>query len=189
MPLSPEPQNVAVFATSLGWIALVGRDAVLRRLTFGHSSAREAVGALEPDLREEALPGDWNPLLAERLKAYASGDAVDFDDIEVDPGPISPFRRRVLRCCRRIPYGRALTYGQLAAKAGSPGAARAVGSCMAGNRIPLIVPCHRVVSAGGQIGGFSALGGPRTKQRLLAMEARATETGDHACFSQRLCGS
>ena len=175
----PSPQNLAVFATSLGWMALVGRGNVLLRLTFGHASAREAVEAaieaLEPDLLELARPGDWNPPLVERLKAYACGDAVDFDDVEVDPGPISPFRRRVLRCCRRIPYGSTLTYGQLAAKAGSRRAARAVGSCMATNRIPLIIPCHRVVSAGGRIGGFSALGGARTKQRLLTMEARAAE--------------
>ena len=175
MPGSSVSQNVAVFDTSLGWMAMVGHGAVLKRLTFGHSSARVAIGGLETDLLEMARPGDWNSSLVERLRAYATGAVVDFDDVEVDPGPISPFRRRVLRHCRRIAYGQTLTYGQLAAKAGSPDAARAVGNCMAANRIPLIIPCHRVISTGGQLGGFSAGGGLRTKKKLLAMEAEAAE--------------
>jgi methylated-DNA-[protein]-cysteine S-methyltransferase len=64
-----------------------------------------------------------------------------------------------------------LTYGELAAKAGYPGAARAVGNCMAANRIPLLIPCHRVVCAGGRLGSYSAPGGTVTKRRLLALEA------------------
>jgi len=185
MANTPSSQNIATFATSLGWMALVGRGSVLRRLTFGHASARAAIDALEPELLEMARPGDWNPPLVEQLQAYAAGVVVEFDEIELDPGSLSPFRRRVLRQCRRIPYGQTLTYGQLAARAGSPGAARAVGGCMAANRIPVIIPCHRVVSSGGRIGGFSAVRGVRTKQRLLAMEARVAETGaGHARFSQ-----
>ena len=72
--------------------------------------------------------------------------------------------------CRKIPYGKTLSYGQLAAKAGRPGAARAVGNHMAGNRTPIIVPCHRVLPSGGGLGGFSAAGGVALKRRLLEME-------------------
>ena len=90
---------------------------------------------------------------------------------EIDLGWTTEFQRRVIRRCRRIPYGKTATYGQIASAAGSPGAARAVGSCMAANRFPLIVPCHRVVRSGGGIGAFSAPGGTRTKRRLLAMES------------------
>jgi methylated-DNA-[protein]-cysteine S-methyltransferase len=66
-----------------------------------------------------------------------------------------------------------MTYGALAATAGHPRAARAVGNCMAGNCVPLIVPCHRVVRAGGDIGPYSAAEGSATKRRLLEMEAAA----------------
>jgi methylated-DNA-[protein]-cysteine S-methyltransferase len=68
-----------------------------------------------------------------------------------------------------------LTYGQLARRVGSPAAARAVGSTMARNRLPLVIPCHRVVGSGGQLRGFSAPGGVAVKQRLLQMEAARKE--------------
>ncbi|MEX1224432.1 MAG: MGMT family protein, partial [Pirellulales bacterium] len=73
--------------------------------------------------------------------------------------------------CRRIPIGQTMSYAELAAVAGSPGAARAVGNIMAGNRVPIIVPCHRVVGSGGSLGGYSSSGGLRTKRRLLSLEA------------------
>ena len=113
---------------------------------------------------------EWHEALVERLRAYASGDCVEFSDVQIDVARLTPFRRRVTAACRAIRYGETLTYGELAAAAGSPRAARAVGSCMAANRYPLIVPCHRVVAAGGRLGDFSAPGGVATKRRLLAME-------------------
>jgi methylated-DNA-[protein]-cysteine S-methyltransferase len=84
---------------------------------------------------------------------------------------LSDFQRAVVGHCRRIPPGQTLTYGQLAARVGRPRAARAVGRVMATNRFPLIVPCHRVVAAGGVLGGFSAPQGLAMKKRLLAAEA------------------
>ena len=77
---------------------------------------------------------------------------------------------QVVRACRKIGRGRTRTYGELAAAAGSPGASRAVGSVMAKNRFPIIVPCHRVVGAGGSLGGFSAPTGLNLKERMLALE-------------------
>ncbi len=155
----------------LGWIALIGTGEMLLQLTFGHTSARAALEALEDNLAQDAQEEAWNGRLVRRLEAYSAGEPVDFTDVEIDPGPVSEFRRCVILHCRRIGYGQTLSYGQLASKTGSPGAARAVGSCMAANRIPLIVPCHRVLPASGRPGAFSAPGGSRTKQRLLAMEA------------------
>jgi methylated-DNA-[protein]-cysteine S-methyltransferase len=163
--------SVVVFPSPLGWIALVGTGETLMQLTFGHHSREAAVRALDPALAENATPEDWNAPLVHRLLEYAQGTAVDLSGISIDPGPLGPFQRRVVDHCRRIPYGRTLSYGQLAAKAGSPGAARAGGNCMAANRIPLGIPCHRVVPTGGNLGGFSAPGGVLTKKRLLAMEA------------------
>ncbi len=167
------PSVLTAFPSSLGWMAIIGAGDVLQQLTVAQRSARAAEKALDPALLCAAIRGSWNEGLILRLQAYASGSVVDFRDIKVDLSGLSPFRRRVAEHCRRIPYGQILTYGQLAAKAGSSGAARAVGNCMAANRIPLIIPCHRVVLAGGRIGAFSAPGGSNTKRRLLAIEAAA----------------
>ena len=97
---------------------------------------------------------------------------MDFRDVAVDPGALTPFWEVVVRQCREIPYGRTMSYGQLAARAQSPRAARAVGNCMARNRIPLIIPCHRVIAASGGPGPYSAPGGTAMKRRLLLLEAR-----------------
>jgi len=169
---SPNRQAfVVVFPTRLGWFALVGSGTKLRALTFGHPTRAAALEALDPGLLARAREGQWNPSLVARLRAYASGRPADFRDVPLDFADCTPFERRVLRSCRRIPLGKTLTYGQLAAKAGSPGAARAVGRCMARNRVPVIVPCHRVVASGGQLGGYSAAGGTAMKRRLLELEA------------------
>ncbi len=105
-----------------------------------------------------------------RLRAYAADEEVDFSDVRVDERHLTDFGRRVVKACRRIPRGQTRSYGQLAAVCGSPGAARAVGQVMAKNRYPLIVPCHRVLAAGGLLGGFSAPQGLTMKRRLLELE-------------------
>jgi methylated-DNA-[protein]-cysteine S-methyltransferase len=177
-PKLSERDCVVVFPTSLGWMAVVGSGQVLKQLTFGHASAARAAGSLDPALTEDARAVNWNPRLVCRLKAYAMGEPEDFQDVPVDPGPQTRFHRRVTACCRSIPRGRTLSYGQLAARAGSPGAARAVGNCMAANRIPLVIPCHRVVGAGGRLHGYSGPGGVNTKRRLLDIEAAAAQDGN-----------
>jgi methylated-DNA-[protein]-cysteine S-methyltransferase len=95
--------------------------------------------------------------------------------IPLDLSRCSPFHRRVYEIARTIPAGETWTYGELAARAGSPGAARAVGQAMARNPFPLVVPCHRVMGAQGWAGGFSAHGGVSTKFRLLRIEGGAAE--------------
>ncbi len=163
--------TLVVLPSDLGWMGLVASGRTLRHLTFGHGSAEEAVAAIPRHLTENARASRGNSPLVRRLQAYASGARDQFRDIEVDPGPLTDFQRRVLRRCRRIPYGKTLTYGELAAQAGHPGAARAVGNCMAANPVPLIIPCHRVVASGGKLGGYSAVGGLKMKRRLLELEA------------------
>jgi methylated-DNA-[protein]-cysteine S-methyltransferase len=108
--------------------------------------------------------------VVERLKSYAAGEAVDFSDVRIDDGHLTEFGRKIVKACRRIARGGTKTYGELAARCGSPGAARAVGQVMARNRYPLVVPCHRVLAAGGLIGGFSAPEGLTMKRRLLSLE-------------------
>jgi len=170
MTASAQPTALVIFPSRLGWMAMIGAGDVLMQLTLAHTSPDAAAGACSRDLLENAQRGTWNEPLLRRLQAYACGAPADFRDVRIDPGRLTAFQRRVARRCRQIPYGKTLSYGALAAKAGSPGAARAVGNCMAANRIPLVIPCHRVLRADGRPGAYSAPGGTRTKKRLLALE-------------------
>lgn len=101
------------------------------------------------------------------LRRYFSGERMSLD-YPVDLSGESAFRTRVYNRVRQIPYGRTVTYGQVAEDAGCPGGARAVGQAMGANRFPLIIPCHRVVSRRGKVGGFSS--GVELKKYLLRME-------------------
>jgi methylated-DNA-[protein]-cysteine S-methyltransferase len=163
-----------VFPSNLGWMVLVWNGDRLMRLTFGHESAAAAIASLEVDegwaTSGTRSPHAWIADLAGRLQSYAAGNDEQFDDVALDLTHLSAFQNRVVRNCRRISRGRVRSYGELAAAAGSPGAARAVGSVMARNRFPIIVPCHRVVASGGSLGGFSARDGVSMKRRMLEME-------------------
>jgi methylated-DNA-[protein]-cysteine S-methyltransferase len=157
------------FPSRLGWMAAVWGDHGLKRLIFGYRSKRAALASVEARPAGERSTDLMNDLI-DRLQAYAQGESDDLQDVEVDLSERTPFQRSVLTQCRRIARGHILTYGELAVRAGSPRSARAVGSVMASNPIPLIIPCHRVVAARGSLGGFSAPGGLSMKRRLLEME-------------------
>lgn len=105
---------------------------------------------------------------ARQLEAYFAGALTDFD-LPLAPAG-TPFQLGVWREMSRIPFGRTLTYGELAARVG--GIARAVGTACGANPIPVIIPCHRVVAAGKALGGFSGGQGLATKRLLLAHEIR-----------------
>lgn len=166
--------QVAVFPSSLGWIAILGRGGRLAGLTFGQPTAKDALARFRGDVCLEPAR-DWNTPLVERLQRYADGHADAFLDVELDIGRLTPFQAAVIEACRRIPLGQTRTYGELAIEAGRPGAARAVGNVMARNCIPLVIPCHRVVGSSGGLGGYSGVEGLVTKRRLLALEAAALE--------------
>jgi len=99
-----------------------------------------------------------------------SGGASDLSGVVLDLGGVPVFERRVYQVLRTIPPGEAVSYGEIAARVGDPGAARAVGRALGRNPVPILVPCHRVVAADGGLGGFSASGGVTTKARLLRIE-------------------
>ncbi len=162
--------RAAAFETSLGWIAAAESDHICTGLTLGHRSKAPAIRALARLCEFELEECAWHRDLAARLCDYTAGDPVPLDDVAVDWTGVSRFARRVLQACRRIPYGQTRSYTQLAQTAGSPRAARAVGNVMASNRHPLLVPCHRVVTSSGALGGFSAPSGTQLKQRLLDLE-------------------
>jgi methylated-DNA-[protein]-cysteine S-methyltransferase len=109
--------------------------------------------------------------LADRLRAHFSGVRDSFADVELDLEGLTEFQRAIVAALRAVPWGEVVTYGELAALAGHPNAQRAAGSVCAGNRFPLVVPCHRVVSANG-IGRYGATG-VEFKRRLLELEGVA----------------
>lgn len=105
-----------------------------------------------------------------RIQALLGGAHDDLLDVPLDVSGVPAFHRGVYEITRRIPPGRTLTYGEIAARLGEPGAARAVGQALGHNPFAPVVPCHRVLAAGGGAGGFSAAGGVATKLRLLQIE-------------------
>ena len=104
------------------------------------------------------------------IVALLSGDATDLSAVALDMERVPAFDRRVYEVARTIGPGETLTYGDIAARLGDPGAAREVGQALGRNPFAVIVPCHRVIAAGGKTGGFSANGGVTTKLRLLEIE-------------------
>ena len=104
-------------------------------------------------------------------KRYFTGEETDFGGVRLDLEDVDAVFRRIDQAARRVGWGRSTTYGALAKEIGAgPEAARDVGLAMANNPAPLIIPCHRVLAAGGKIGGFSAPGGSTTKIRMLELE-------------------
>jgi len=106
------------------------------------------------------------------IRHYLDGEKIDFSAVAVDLDGLDGLRRRIYEALRRIGFGRTVTYGELANSLGAAGweAARDVGEAMGKNPMPIVIPCHRVLAAGGKLGGFSAYGGTVTKQKLLALE-------------------
>ncbi len=125
--------------------------------------------AAEDEFADELNLSDGLRKLREEIDAYFKGSKQGFTT-RVDLSGLSEFQRDVLTVCLEIPFGAVKTYGELANAIGKPGAAQAVGGVMARNPIPLVIPCHRVVAAGGGLHGYSAAGGLKTKQFLLALE-------------------
>ncbi|HUE72202.1 MAG TPA: methylated-DNA--[protein]-cysteine S-methyltransferase [Pirellulaceae bacterium] len=165
-----ELRHSYVFPTECGWMAVCWTGPLLRGFTLGHPSAAAALATLGDGADPTDSPPAFVRRLAERIQAYASGVRDDFRDVPLDLSHLTEFQQRVVEQCRRIRPGQTLSYAELAAQAGYPGAARAVGNTMARNRFPIVVPCHRVVGAGGTIGGFSAPSGISLKQKLLVLE-------------------
>jgi O-6-methylguanine DNA methyltransferase len=126
-----------------------------------------------PNAREAPAPPEVERAL-DGIRALMRGDASNLSSTALDMDGVPPFHRRVYEMARTIPPGETLSYGEIAARLGAPGSARAVGQALGRNPFPIIVPCHRVLAAGGKLGGFSANGGIGTKLRLLALEGAST---------------
>ncbi len=123
-----------------------------------------------PEARRAPPPGEIQKAIA-LVGRYFEGEAVDFSRLALDLGDQDDFFRDIYAAAREIGWGRTTTYGTIAKALGKgPEAAREVGQAMARNPVALIIPCHRVLAAGGRIGGFSAPGGSAAKARMLELE-------------------
>jgi methylated-DNA-[protein]-cysteine S-methyltransferase len=167
IPVIPLPPGVSwtYVISPLGPVGMAATPKGVCRVALGAPPrwARAAFPGVRPShVFPHAFPG------GKAVVAYLTGLAADLNAVPVDVGG-TPFQLAVWRAAREIPYGRTVTYGELAARIGRPGAARAVGQALGANPVPLLVPCHRVVAAGGGLGGFT--GGLDLKARLLALEA------------------
>ncbi|MGE0484640.1 MAG: methylated-DNA--[protein]-cysteine S-methyltransferase [Gammaproteobacteria bacterium] len=162
----------ALFDTTIGPCGLAWRPSGL----VGVQLPEKTPGATHARLAErfgdlQAVEPRGAPRRArDAMIALLDGRAHDLGDVVLDMAAVTPFRRAVYDWARGIPRGQTRTYGDAAAALGQPGAARAIGQALGANPFPIVVPCHRVLAAGGKPGGFSATGGAATKLRMLAIE-------------------
>ena len=169
----PEHVKYAVFATEWGYFGLAGTDSVLLRTHLPGPEPQTVKSRLLKGLGSAEYEGAYLNGVQEMITAYFAGAYVNFDKgICIRLDGLSEFSQRILTACRNVKYGETISYAQLAKKAGQPKAVRAVGAALAGNPLPLIIPCHRVIYSDGSIGGFSAAGGKRMKEKLLRHEAK-----------------
>lgn len=171
------------FPTAIGACALVWRaDAIIGAALPDEDDeiARARLVRRFPDA-EEASPPSFVADAIDRVVQLLGGEEADLSSVPLDLSAADEFERRVYAVTRAIPRGEVRTYGDVAAAIGAPGAARAVGTALGRNPIPIIVPCHRVLAAQGKGGGFSAPGGTATKFRMLAIEG-ARRAGDPELF-------
>jgi methylated-DNA-[protein]-cysteine S-methyltransferase len=156
-----------IVETEVGFVGVVLSEKGLRYTTLPRKTRDEAMSDVSSAGALREAPQSAVGEIARDIRTLATGKAVDMSRY-VDWNGITPFRRAVLEETMRIPMGRTLTYAELAAKAGNPRAARAVGRVMATNPLPFVIPCHRVVGSNGTLHGYG--GGLELKERLLRVE-------------------
>lgn len=162
----------AIFETAIGACGLVWGESGIVGASLPERTAQATRARLRKRFPEasEALPPPTVAQAIEAVSALLAGTRTDLTAVALDLAQLPEFNRRVYAVARAIPPGETLTYGEVAVRIGEPGAAREVGTALGQNPIPIIVPCHRVLAAGGKTGGFSAPGGAETKRRMLAIE-------------------
>jgi methylated-DNA-[protein]-cysteine S-methyltransferase len=154
----------ATFSTPLGLCAIAWQGTLLTRFLLPDPDRT-------PAGHGETPPPPWVKTIMQRVQLHLAGQPQDFSDVPYDFARVTDFAAAVLRATLAVKSGSTATYGDLAAALGQPAAAsRAVGAALGDNPWPLLIPCHRIVAAGGRMTGFSGPGGIATKVRLLALE-------------------
>jgi methylated-DNA-[protein]-cysteine S-methyltransferase len=164
-----------IFESKWGYFGLLSAENAIIRTVLPLASREKVKKCLLKNIStadsDKHLFGD----LQKQIIAYFEGIYVDFDkNISLSLTGFSKFGASILTACRDITFGQTISYRQLACKAGYPDAARAAGSIIAKNPIPLLIPCHRVLRSDGSMGGFSAIGGIALKKRLLTLEKQTS---------------
>ncbi len=163
----------ALFDTAIGPCGIAWDEAGLVGVQLpeaNQDAARARLARRFAQSSEETPPPDVQAAI-DAIKALLAGEPRDLADIPLNMDRVPAFNREVYDVARSIPPGGTLSYGEIAARIGQPDAAREVGVAMGRNPFPIVVPCHRVLAAGGKIGGFSAHGGIQAKRKLLAIES------------------
>jgi O-6-methylguanine DNA methyltransferase len=173
--------SVALFETAIGICGIGWTELGVRRVQLPEQNAEATRARLRRRLAgaRETAPSNVIKRTIEDLTALLAGRSSDFSDVPLDFRGVPAFHQRVYAATRRIRAGGTASYGEIAVQVGEPGAARAVGRALGHNPVPLIVPCHRVLAAGGKFGGFSGFGGVATKMRLLAIEGAILPVEGH----------
>ncbi|MBD3368424.1 MAG: methylated-DNA--[protein]-cysteine S-methyltransferase [Candidatus Eisenbacteria bacterium] len=167
----------ATFETDLGTFLVIRSEAGLRHVVFSQDlDPREELGGIASG-QSRLVVEDRIGLrfVADAIRAYLAGDPTEFS-LQLDLDGLSPFSRDVLQATRSIPYGSLRTYKSIAQAIGAPRAMQAVGQALSKNRLPIVIPCHRVVQSDGELGGYSC-GGPDMKRRLIAIETGQYDLG------------
>ncbi len=172
--------SFTLFDTAIGCCGIVWSARGIAGVQLPEKSAqatRSRVLRRHSTARETTAPADVQRVI-DRIGALLRGEPIELSDIGLDSGAVSEFNRRVYDVARAIRPGATLSYGEIAERLGDRTLAREVAQALSENPYPIIVPCHRVLAAGGKMGGFSGPGGVRTKLRLLSIEgARYGEPG------------
>jgi methylated-DNA-[protein]-cysteine S-methyltransferase len=169
----------SLFETPLGWCGIawseggnsIGPPAVtFFQLPEATANITESRIAKTSGACQASAPPPQIAKVIQRICRHFQGEVQDFRDVTLDLDGVGPFAQKVYAAAREIPPGQTRTYGELAKSLHRPRAARAVGQALRKNPIALLIPCHRVVAAGGKPGGFSAHGGRATKAKMLEVE-------------------
>lgn len=159
-----------LFDTAFGRCALAWSDRGLSAVRLPGGDDAQTLSRLRAQPSTQADAPAWVNAAVAAMQAHLSGQMHDLRDLPLDTEGVGDFELRVYALTRALDPGRTCTYGEMARALGEPAALRAVGQALGHNPWPLVVPCHRVLAAGGKLGGFSAPGGSETKRRLLVLE-------------------
>ncbi|MBW7989483.1 MAG: methylated-DNA--[protein]-cysteine S-methyltransferase [Planctomycetes bacterium] len=163
-----------IFQTKWGYFGLAGTEYGLCRTQLPGLKPEKIKSRLLKNLKNPQYDKSFCKILQQQITAYFEGDCIKFSrEITLTLDGFTSFGKAVLTTCREIEIGQTITYGKLANKAGRPNASRAVGSTLAKNPLPLIIPCHRIIRSDGKMGGFSAPGGITLKKKMLKLEGKA----------------
>ena len=166
-------QSFCLFDTAIGHCAIAWSDASIVGLLLPEDDSAQTAPRMQRQFpkAQAGPPLPWVQSVIERIRSLLEGTSIDsLADVPLDMSNVPLFNQRVYDIARSIAPGQTLSYGEVAAKMGDPGAARAVGQALGHNPFAPIVPCHRVLAAGKRSGGFSAGGGVTTKLRMLQIE-------------------